>query len=84
MRRIFGGLLLSVALMAPLAMQAEQRYYDRDRKDYHEWNEGERKAYKHWLEAERKAKYHDWKKANKREREEYWRWRHDHADWDRH
>jgi hypothetical protein len=84
MRRLLSGLLFSVFLMTPVALQAEQRYYDRDYKDRHEWNEAERRAYRHWLEEERHMKYHNWNKARERERREYWRWRHQNPNWDRH
>uniref|UniRef100_Q028B7 Uncharacterized protein n=1 Tax=Solibacter usitatus (strain Ellin6076) TaxID=234267 RepID=Q028B7_SOLUE len=84
MRRYLTTLLLGAAMCAPVVMQAEEhpkRYYDRDRRDYHEWNERENRAYRHWLEAERHSVYHPWAKARRDEQRAYWRWRHDHADW---
>ena len=83
MRRFFGALMLSGVLMAPLAMQAreEVRVYDRDHKDYHEWNEAENRAYRHWLTEERHHEWHDWNRASRAEQREYWRWRHEHSDW---
>jgi hypothetical protein len=56
------------------------RYYDRDHKDWHEWNEGESRAYRHYLE-ERHEHYRDWVKANQAQQRAYWRWRHEHPDW---
>jgi hypothetical protein len=58
----------------------DQRYYDADRKDYHEWNDNENRAYRHWLEESHKP-YHEWTKASKAEQRAYWQWRHDHMDW---
>ena len=72
-------LMLSSPAFLP-AQPPPQRYYDRDHKDYHEWNDGEDRAYRHWLE-ERHIKYHDWAHASRVEQRDYWRWRHDHADW---
>jgi hypothetical protein len=75
--------MLSGVLMAPLAIQAsaEQRYYDHDRRDYHEWNDGENRAYRHWLVEENHRRWHEWNRASRREQRDYWRWRHDHMDW---
>ena len=85
MRRIFtaaflGGMLLSPA-MTMLAQDRDHRYYDRDHRDYHEWNESEARAYRHWLTEERRHAYHDWARASRREQRDYWRWRHEHRDW---
>ncbi|MBZ5726421.1 MAG: hypothetical protein LAP87_15650 [Acidobacteriia bacterium] len=87
MRRYLSALFLSAALITPVVLHAQDRdrdhrYYDRDRKDYHEWNEREGRAYRHWLTEERHHKFHEWSKASRREQSEYWRWRHDHPDWD--
>jgi len=73
--------------MTPVVMTAkdhdrdDHRYYDRERCDYHAWNNDEERAYRHWVEQERHQTYKDWKHANKRQQQEYWRWRHDHMDW---
>jgi hypothetical protein len=84
MRRYLSTLLLGVAMCAPVVMHAQdhpKKYYDRDKKDYHEWNEQEDRAYRHWVENERHKPYRAWSKASKSEQAEYWRWRHAHADW---
>jgi len=54
-----------------------KRYYDRDHRDYHQWNEGEARAYRHYLEENHRT-YHDWNRARKSEQQNYWRWRHEH------
>ncbi len=88
MRRYMGALVISAFLITPVVTLAadhdrdDHRYYDPYRRDYHEWNEREDRAYRHWLEQERHRQYHDWAHANARERREYWRWRHNHMDWD--
>ena len=84
MRRILSAAFLGSMLFTPMTLQLradEHRYYDRDHRDYHEWNEAEKRAYRHWLTEERHREYHDWNHATGRERSDYWRWRHDHMDW---
>jgi hypothetical protein len=83
MRRYLNVLLLGAALTAPALMQADppHRYYDRDRRDYHEWNDNENRAWRHWVTNERHREYHDWNKARRNEQRDYWRWRHEHSDW---
>ena len=43
MKNYLSALLLGTALLTPLVINAdehhERRYYDKDHKDYHEWNE---------------------------------------------
>jgi len=84
-RRNFAAWIMGVALLAPAAMKADdrddhpKRYYDSDRKEWHEWNDREERAYRRWL-TEKHREYHDWAKANRDEQREYWRWRHDHPD----
>ena len=57
----------------------QHRYWDASNRDWHEWNEREDRAYRHYLE-ERREHYRDWARANKRQQEAYWRWRHNHSD----
>lgn len=83
MKKFLGSLALGAMLLAPTASFAEvHRYYDRDRHDWHEWNEGERRAYRHWLMEERRERqYRAYARLNAERRREYWRWRHEHPDW---
>jgi hypothetical protein len=80
--------MLSAALASPLAMRADDKHHDRDEhhrywdaseRDWHEWNDREDRAYRRYLENQHHA-YREWTKANKREQEAYWRWRHHHSD----
>jgi hypothetical protein len=85
MRKLLASLMLSGVLMAPAIMSAKDhvtvRFYDRNHRDYHNWNGDEERAYRHWVEQERHQTYKEWKHAKKRDQQEYWRWRHDHMDW---
>ncbi len=75
--------MLSVGLMtAPLAMAQyhdTHRYYDRDHKDYHRWNDNEERSYGIFLN-ENHIGIHVFRKAPPAEQQRYWNWRHDHPD----
>src|SRR6266536_5248829 len=88
MNRYLTAFLLTAALAVPMTARADdrhddhhanKRYYDRQAKDWHEWNENETRAYRRYLE-ERHRTYHEWEKAKRLEQEDYWRWRHAHPD----
>lgn len=91
MRKALFAVILGAGLIAatPSGLRAddhdrdhkEKRYYDRDAKDYHAWNQNEDRAYRHWLTEERHGRYHDYARAKRDEQREYWKWRHEHADW---
>src|SRR5947209_5924193 len=62
--------------------QQVRRYEDTAHHDAHEWNERETEAYRHYVQEHRR-RYHDYSRASRREREEYWNWRHEHPELDR-
>jgi hypothetical protein len=80
--RFLGSLLLTGALVAPVAVvaiPAPQDVYDREHKDHHNWDDHENEAWRRFL-AENHRKEHEFAKAKKHEQEEYWNWRHNHPD----
>jgi outer membrane biogenesis lipoprotein LolB len=92
MKQTFIGLLLSAVLLLPGCLFAqpqhrddrrdhadEHRYYDKKHKDYHEWNDHEAQAYRIYGQQHGRH-YTDWDKANERQRNDYWNWRHSHSD----
>ncbi len=88
MRKLFLAILLGAGMIAtvPTALRADdnhaaKRYYDKEHKDYHEWNDNEGKAYRHWVTEEKHQPYRDFHKAKRNDQADYWRWRHDHADY---
>ena len=87
MRNAVFAIVLGLAGFAatPTGLRADQRdnrYYDRDARDYHEWNESENRAWRHYLE-ERHRENLEFQRARPQEQREYWRWRHEHRqDWD--
>jgi hypothetical protein len=90
-------IVFGVSLIVPVAISAQdrdqrdgrqnneqnRRYEDKAHKDFHEWNSGEDQAYRRYLQEHHK-KYHEFTKANKKEQNDYWNWRHSHPENDRH
>lgn len=94
LQRYAGSLLLGASLLAPLGLKAAspaarpadddhaRRYYDAEHKDYHTWDARENAAYRHWWTEERhEREYRDYDRLNREQQAEYWRWRHEHANW---
>jgi len=88
--RYISSLLLAVALAAPVAVLAipaskddgvQIRVYDSHHKDYHNWDDHENRAWGVYLTNNHK-KQREFKKASKREQNNYWNWRHSHPDHD--
>ena len=75
MRRVVCSLVLGVGLLLPTAAVFAQDHPHHD----HEWTDTESPAWRRYLK-EHHRKYHDWNKASKRERDNYWRWREKHPD----
>ncbi len=80
---ILGGLMLAAFVITPVALVAEDhrgevRYYDRDGRDYHNWNGDEDRQYRSYL-VERHRTYVPFVKVRVRERQEYFRYRHEHG-----
>jgi hypothetical protein len=81
------GAALALPLAVPVAMTADddrhrnrtQRYYDRDARDYHEWNQNERQAYGVYL-GEQHRKPSVTFTTKRKEQQHYFKWRHDHSD----
>jgi hypothetical protein len=82
------SLFLTAALAAPVAIMAapvpqearvQVRVYDRNHKDYHNWDDNENRAWGQYQTEHRKSS-HEFSKANKREQGQYWNWRHAHPE----
>jgi hypothetical protein len=57
------------------------RVYDRDHKDYHNWNDNEDRSYRVYL-GERRREYHPFVELKVKDQRAYWNWRHSHPDHD--
>jgi hypothetical protein len=74
--RYITSLFLTAALAAPVALMAipapqedhnQNRVYDKEHKDYHNWDDNENKAWGQYLNDNHKSS-HEYSKANKKER----------------
>jgi hypothetical protein len=80
---ILTALFAGAALVTPVAMRAEdhhdKRYYDKEHRDYHTWNDHEDRAYRVYL-GEQHRDYREFAVINAGQRRDYFRWRHEHPD----
>jgi len=90
MHRYFGPLLLAAAVVSPALIATEAnaqeataqvRVYDRNHKDYHNWDDREDRTYRNYLSEQHKD-YREYNKQNRKEQDHYWNWRHSHPDHD--
>ena len=88
MKRYIGALFLTAALVAPAVIVAEAkaqeasvqvRVYDRDHRDYHNWDDHEDHAYRRYLIARHRT-YREYNRQHYRVQRHYWNWRHSHPD----
>ena len=86
--RCIASLFLTAALVAPVSIMAfpapqdasvQVRVYDKDHKDYHNWDDHENRAWGQYL-TENHRQPHEFSKANRKEQSQYWNWRHAHPD----
>ncbi len=86
--RYISSLFLAAVLSAPVAIMAapvpqeasvQVRVYDRNHKDYHNWDDHENRAWGVYL-TNHHRKSHEYARANRREQSDYWKWRHSHPD----
>jgi len=82
--RYITSLFLTAALAAPVAIMAQEgrsqnRVYDKEHKDYHNWDDNENHAWGQFLTENHKSS-HEYAKANKKEQSQYWNYRHAHPD----
>jgi hypothetical protein len=83
--RFMNTMLLSAALLAPLALtpvtlRADDRVY-RDERFHaeHHWDSHEDRAYRIWVK-EQHRKYRDFHRLKADDQAAYWGWRHGHSD----
>jgi hypothetical protein len=87
-RRFIASLVVAAAIAAPVSVMAfpspegatvQVRVYDRNHKDYHNWDDHENHAWGVYLTTNHRRQS-EYSKANRRDQDNYWRWRHDHPD----
>ena len=87
MHRLFilSAFVLGAAVIAPIAVRAddrdhrEKRYYDRNGRDYHTWNNNEDRAYRQYL-VEQHRNYREFHGVRRNDQQQYFIWRHTHPD----
>jgi hypothetical protein len=86
--RYIASLFLTAALAAPVSVMArpipqeanvQVRVYDRNHKDYHNWDDNENRAWGQYL-TENHKNSREFSKSNRKEQSHYWNWRHAHPD----
>jgi hypothetical protein len=90
--RYLSSLFFAAALLASVASIASARnpddrgeyvehvrYYDRDHRDFHHWDDREDRAYRRYL-VEQHRPYVKFQWASPRAHRDYWNWRHTHPD----
>jgi hypothetical protein len=83
---LLSALVLGTTMMiGPVVARAddanhnEKRYYDRNGKDYHAWNNNEDRAYRSYLQ-EQHQDYRDFNRMKRPQQQQYFTWRHTHPD----
>jgi hypothetical protein len=88
--RYISSLFLAAAIAAPTAIMAHSRpqdsgvqvrVYDRDHRDYHNWDDHEDRAYRRYLTVQHRS-YRQYHRQHYRVQKHYWNWRHSHPDRD--
>jgi len=86
--RAMHSLLLATALATSLGgLACEHHYYrvyDPYYTDYHVWNDEEVVYYRRWCDETHRDHRRDFRKLPPQEQKEYWTWRHNHGDRERH
>jgi hypothetical protein len=86
--RYITSLFLTAALATPVVMMAipspqedhnQNRVYDKQHKDYHNWDDNENKAWGQYRTENHKDS-REYSKASKKEQSQYWNYRHAHPD----
>jgi hypothetical protein len=85
---LLSSIFLGAALIAPMALVANAapqaisvRVYDRDHKDYHNWDDREEHSYQTFRVEHPKYQV-KFTKTKRNQQKEYWTWRHSHPDHD--
>ena len=74
------GMLIAPSLMGQVQVKIKVgKVYDRDHKDYHNWDDREDKAYRGYL-VDNHQEYRPYAKMKRQDQSHYWTWRHSHPD----
>jgi hypothetical protein len=83
---LVAGLFLATALVVPMATRTTAkpqgvsvRVYDRNHKDYHDWDDNESRRYEGYRKDHPEYNV-TFGKNNRRQQSTYWTWRHQHSE----
>ena len=83
-RSILAAGFMAASLLATscagTGFRASYRVYDPYRADYHVWNANEGVYYNQWAVETHHDPHRDFRKLNRNDQNDYWKWRHDHPD----
>jgi hypothetical protein len=78
LRRLYlAPAFLVLALLPGCAARGGYRTYDPGYRDYHVWTNAEVPYYNSWI-VETHRPHVEFRRLPNRDRQQYWRWRHDH------
>lgn len=77
--RLAATLLVAFGLTAGIAAADDHRYYDREHRDYHKWDDGEAKRWQEYRN-ERHIREERFERLRAAQRRDYWKWRHEHEE----
>ena len=86
--RYVASLFLAAAIAGPMSIMAvpspqgatvQVRVYDRNHKDYHNWDDHENQAWGVYL-TNNHRNHVEYAKARRGDQDAYWNWRHSHPD----
>jgi hypothetical protein len=74
---LFAAVFLAGTVLTGCAARVSYRSYDPYYRDYHVWSDVESPYYNRWIIEARRPRV-EYRRLPRRDREVYWRWRHDH------
>jgi hypothetical protein len=78
-RTLLAGSLFWATMFAGCTAHVGYRAYDPAYSDYHVWGPSEGVYYNQWV-VETHRPHRDYRRLNRRDQGEYWKWRHGHPD----
>ena len=75
---------LALSMLTAACGHRHYKVYDAYYNNYHPWNDHEAVFYEQWARETHRDPSRDFRRLPSDEQEEYWKWRHQHGDHERH